>query len=239
VGVSAALLAYPLQKGVNEMATQGIVSVTKNGKTIIKAVAGCNGFQAAALTAAIKERHKAGEEITAGWVEGVAREVRFGCDDCLVVVSESGWCGALDNLSPLYRQTFSDPRFNPRWRHGTADHVRVIKIGDRAKRGSVNEEEEEGPGYSKEVALAFAQEAIHIPTGPIASIAKREKGAYAQLTFMGDVWHCSLSFAGAMYGATGRHEQLGHAVRQAILRAYDAGEEEGWQQKAFKEKSER
>ena len=53
----------------------------------------------------------------------------FGSQACLVVLTEDGEYDNCDSeLSSRYRETFSDPRFNPRWKEGTADHVRVVEV---------------------------------------------------------------------------------------------------------------
>jgi hypothetical protein len=96
--------------------------------------------------------------------------------------------------------------------------------------------ERQSPKLSKEAAVMLADASIGLPQSPLTLIDQEEVDAYIQLTLFRGMWNCSLTFAWASYGATGHHEQLGQAVRRAILRAYDAGEEEGWQQrhKAFK-----
>lgn len=112
------------------MSTQGIVSIVSNGKTLIKAIAGDNGFQAPLLAERIRKERL----VTARQVYKAAQELRFGCDDCLIVMDEWGEVGhedALDGLhehQPLYRQTFDKPEFNPRWSHGTADNVELVGI---------------------------------------------------------------------------------------------------------------
>lgn len=75
-------------------------------------------------------QREAGEPITAEWVKREGPALGFGCPRCLVVMDEREALGAGDELAPLYRQTFDDPRFNPRWQHGTAHHVEVVEIGD-------------------------------------------------------------------------------------------------------------
>lgn len=112
------------------MATQGIVSVTQNGRTAIKVIAGCNGNRAKALASHIREWHQSGEQLTAELIERCALTLGFGCSDCRVVLSEEEALGAVDEMSSLYRQSFDDPRFNPRWQWGTADFVEVIEFDD-------------------------------------------------------------------------------------------------------------
>jgi hypothetical protein len=102
----------------------------------------------------------------------------------------------------------------------------------------MSKRQNEKPVLSKKEAMMLAEEAIKLPQSLLTIISQYEQDSYIQLTLFRGMWNCSLTFAWAIYGATGHHEELGQAVRRAILRAYDAGEEEGWQQKAFKGKEE-
>lgn len=111
------------------MATQGIVSVIGKGhspecpKVLMKIVAGCEGYNAEKLAAALKEKWP----VTAEEAYRLARKTPFGSGDCLVVLTPDGelFFGSAD-LSPSYRDTFNQPEWNPRWNLGTADNVEVI-----------------------------------------------------------------------------------------------------------------
>ena len=108
------------------MATQGLVSVTQGGETIIKIVAGCDGYNASELANKIK----AMKQVAVQSAYNTAKKVGFGCDDCLVVVGEDTILYKGEGkLHARYRKTFSDPMFNPRWEHGTADHTEIVEIG--------------------------------------------------------------------------------------------------------------
>lgn len=53
----------------------------------------------------------------------------FGCKGCLVAMTPEQTPYKGDGRqSPRYRETFNRTRFNPRWRHGTADHVVVVNV---------------------------------------------------------------------------------------------------------------
>ena len=109
------------------MATQGIVSITDGGKVILKAVAGCDGYNASKLVAKIKTKNLR----SAMEVYDAAVEVGFGCSDDLVVMTRRKTLYRGEGKIPKrYRATFADPKFNPRWVHGTASHTEVIEIGD-------------------------------------------------------------------------------------------------------------
>jgi len=106
------------------MATQGIVTVTHKGIVTHKIIVGCDGYNADDLVQAIEEAQK---PLTIGTCLALAKDVGFGCSDCLVVMDEYSSCGADDELDERYRRTFKNPRFNPRWENGTADYVRVVE----------------------------------------------------------------------------------------------------------------
>ena len=110
------------------MATQGIVSVQVGGKTVVKAVAGSDGDHAKLLAAEIRLR----KLVTPEDVFEAAKKVGFGNPDVNLVVQgpDKNIFKGDDNLSGLYldRSKFEDPHFNPRWEHGTADYVKVVKF---------------------------------------------------------------------------------------------------------------
>ncbi len=108
------------------MATQGLITIQKNGTVAMKIVAGCNGMQAPALAAAIRRRGHIPGPLE---VYTLALGMDFGCKDCLVVVDKKMCFYQCDGpVGRLYRRTFRQPRFNPRWNRGTADHVRVVNF---------------------------------------------------------------------------------------------------------------
>lgn len=108
------------------MATQGIVSIVRDGKVQFKAVAGCDGMNAPALAKAIRERPPASIDE----FYSLCDHFGFGCAGCLVVQNADAdkFMGADGPLSSDYCDKFSDPRFNQRWDYGTADYVEVVEI---------------------------------------------------------------------------------------------------------------
>lgn len=107
------------------MATQAIISLVKNGHTFIKIICGCDGYNAEKLVKNIKKDQT--DNIKDIYI--MALENGFGCIECLVVMdSEHVIFGGEENIDPLYRETFDDPSFNPRWKRGTADFVTILKI---------------------------------------------------------------------------------------------------------------
>ena len=57
----------------------------------------------------------------------------LGCDNCRVLIvklqhSEGIYISSSkETLSNLYRGTFDDPKFNPRWLTGTADYTEIVE----------------------------------------------------------------------------------------------------------------
>lgn len=108
------------------MATQGMVSVTKNGATAIKIIAGCNGYNAPLVGEAVRrlERIPTIEEAFE-----IATEHSFGSESCLVVMDGTRHIFESDEALPdRYRETFDDPRFNPRWDSGEVEYLEVIEM---------------------------------------------------------------------------------------------------------------
>ena len=109
------------------MGTQGIVSVVKDGEMLVKAVAGCDGYNAHALAQEIAD---CGMN-TVEEVFSAAQRLHFGSRESLVVQdSARDLYAGDDELSSLYREKFKDPEFNPRWELGSADHVVVVDLSD-------------------------------------------------------------------------------------------------------------
>ncbi len=96
------------------------------GKVVMKLVVGCNGVQAQETA----DKLKAAWPVNPEQAYKIARDTGFGCGGCLTVITESDIFskGDDDPPSPLFRKTFSDPEFNPRWEQGTADHTVIINV---------------------------------------------------------------------------------------------------------------
>ncbi len=107
------------------MATQGLITVRSGGQVVMKVVTGSDGYNAQILSDLIKARWPLSPEDA----YQLALSAGFGSSASLVVLTEDSECHQCDDdLSPLYRDTFYQPRFNPRWRNGTADHIIVIDV---------------------------------------------------------------------------------------------------------------
>ncbi|MBI5071848.1 hypothetical protein HZB93_03090 [Candidatus Falkowbacteria bacterium] len=92
----------------------------------MKVVAGCDGQ----LAKKIAEELRAAWPVNASQAHAIARKSGFGCANCLVVVTESGivLCGENWDLPAIYRETFQQPDFNPRWRDGSVDFLEIVDL---------------------------------------------------------------------------------------------------------------
>ena len=108
------------------MATQGLVTITRQGKVVMKFIAGCDGMNASKVAAAL---HRAGTIPGLARAYDMAQKLGFGSEASLVVMDAKGIEFHGDGKpSKLYRKTFNQPAFNPRWKCGTADHVKIIEL---------------------------------------------------------------------------------------------------------------
>jgi hypothetical protein len=114
------------------VATNGLVSIVVGGKVAMKIVTGSDGYNAALLAQLLRAIKR---------VPSVQEAVDF-CVSCEFGASRSDY-GSLciqtperdhylsdpeAELPPLYREKFSDPRFNPRWKCGIAAYTEVIEM---------------------------------------------------------------------------------------------------------------
>ena len=108
------------------MATQGLVTVRNGeGVVIMKVIAGIDGMCANALANVLKSRWP----LTAPEAHAAALGVGFGSEETLVVSTQTeDYYVGDDDLSTLYRETFDNPTFNPRWKYGIADHTVIISV---------------------------------------------------------------------------------------------------------------
>lgn len=109
------------------MATQGLVTVTKGGQVLMKFIAGSDGDAAVDLAAAIREWREPPSPLSNAY--DIALAHGFGTKESLVVMNrEDVEFRGDEDLDKRYRETFDQPRFNPRWDVGTADYVEVVEL---------------------------------------------------------------------------------------------------------------
>lgn len=105
------------------MSTNGVVSIVENGQVTVKAICGCNGFNAHVLRDRIED-----EGLQSAFeVYQAACNHSFGCTNCLVVMDKNNSLHGDFEIKTTYRETFNDPEFNPRWECGLAEHVAIIE----------------------------------------------------------------------------------------------------------------
>lgn len=113
---------------MRDVPTQGIVSVVVGGKVVMKFISGVNGHKARDLSLILEERKGVLPTLAEGYE--LACRLGFGSRSCLVVMDKDGEKyegeGGVDSLSPLYREEFDNPNFNPRWPEGKADYVFIV-----------------------------------------------------------------------------------------------------------------
>ena len=105
--------------------TQGLLTVTQNGKVVLKIVVGCNGYNINEIARLVKIEHDFSNPEP---FYDMAEHVDFGCDACRVIMTKDEiYPPEMESeVTPLFRKTFNKPEFNPRWKHGTADYLHII-----------------------------------------------------------------------------------------------------------------
>lgn len=112
------------------MTTQAVISIVKSGHTFIKIVCGCEGYNSEKLAKIIEDKRLDNIQN----IYNVALENKFGCRYCLVVMDDNDMIFKGDEKpSSLYRKTFDNPSFNPRWKCGIADDVIILKADEWIK----------------------------------------------------------------------------------------------------------
>lgn len=92
-------------------------------------VVGCNGYNADKVAARIRSFQSAG--LTDLYM--IARDEGFGCASCRVVIGREGvMCVDPDDLHDLYRETFDQPAFNPRWENGACECYEPVDVSGSA-----------------------------------------------------------------------------------------------------------
>lgn len=115
--------------------TNGLISVMQGSSVVLKIVVGCDGFNVRKCAERLislwpdDSPFETHERWLALWANNMAHISGFGCVDCRVVLTENTVrADCPSDLPHLYRDTFDDPHFNPRWELGTAPHVVIINL---------------------------------------------------------------------------------------------------------------
>ena len=97
----------------------------------MKVVAGSNGYNVDALAMLVRPLLIEGKVPTVEAAAMAAVQANFGGPANLVVVNDHEiFCESGYDPNPLYRRTFHDPQFNPRWRRGTVDNLVILEINE-------------------------------------------------------------------------------------------------------------
>lgn len=111
------------------MGTQAVVSIRQDGQMAMKVVVGVNGEKARTFAKAIE---RLGRVPSLAEADALAESIRFGGSEDRVVMTAAqvyseGALASADEVGwELYRSTFGQPEFNPRWEHGTADYTLIV-----------------------------------------------------------------------------------------------------------------
>lgn len=122
-----------LNNKVHIMATQGMITLTRNGQVVLKVVVGCNGGEVKKASDAIRELHPSKindlELIYDSMIES-----EFGCENCLVVANGNRIFSKGEDPDVLekglYRKKFTEPEFNPRWVSGQCECFVQIELNE-------------------------------------------------------------------------------------------------------------
>ena len=111
------------------MATQGILSIVIEGKVIAKAIVGSNGFAMPRIADDVRKN----KVTTAQELLDLCHAHGLKGESLIVQSAPDAWIGDCteDELPALYAEKFNEPRFNPRWSHGTAAYTEVVDMTTR------------------------------------------------------------------------------------------------------------
>jgi hypothetical protein len=114
------------------MGTQGMITLVRKSEVVRKIVVGCSGMEVPLMAA---ELRKNPTDDPAALVR-MAGEFGVGCDGCLVVqtapasfVLPDGFAFEQDDKDfHRWRDTFTNPKFNPRWDNGTVEYLEIVQL---------------------------------------------------------------------------------------------------------------
>jgi hypothetical protein len=111
------------------MATNGLITIIKDGRVYRKITAGCNGRAAWLAAEAVAERFRQGHEPYLCQLARICITAGLGCDDCLVASDLQYHEGDVDkDFLQLEFAHWNEPLFNSRWERGSAPYNALIII---------------------------------------------------------------------------------------------------------------
>jgi len=115
--------------------TQGLLTITLEGRVVLKAVCGCDGENVHSLAEEIKRN---GFAPSARQMESMAEEHGFGCKNCRVILTGFKRGVQIHTKSEppdvdgdpwkLYRSSFANPNFTPRWERGDGAITEIVVL---------------------------------------------------------------------------------------------------------------
>jgi len=105
--------------------TQGVISILLGNKVVMKLIAGCNGYNAKNISKIIQKEWPVSPE--KAYELAILNE--FGSKRDLVVMDdEREVFRGYGDLDSRYRETFANPKFNPRWEMGISENLEIIEV---------------------------------------------------------------------------------------------------------------
>ena len=108
------------------MSTQGVLSIVRGDKVVVKLVTGCDGYFIHDVAKALNESLT----VNPHNIMRMAKECGLGGSSLIVQWTPGDYIcdGPMEKLPDLYAKKFNDPTFNPRGSRGTAAHTVLIRV---------------------------------------------------------------------------------------------------------------
>lgn len=106
------------------MATQAIVSIVSGGDVLMKIVTGSDGYNADRVAADIRDAWPC----TAERAYEIASKYFCSSESLVIITKDEIFCECSDDIDERYRNTFTQPEFNPRWESGACAYVLIVRI---------------------------------------------------------------------------------------------------------------
>ncbi len=121
------------------MATNALISITKNGETQVKIIAGCDGRRAEIVTKILHHYMLSGAQLSLKDIYNISRDGGLGCKECLIVMSNNEiiYKGEDENTFDDYKKTFDDPSYNPRTNQRNIGYLYIIPMDDNYGQNSI------------------------------------------------------------------------------------------------------
>ena len=116
------------------MGTMGLVTVRDTEKVLMKIVVGTDGMRVKQMAKMIRTFiRKNGRHPIIREAVDMAKAVHFGSENDRIVITADSHYSECGQPGQLYRDTFDQPKFNPRWDIGITEFYQEVNI-DRVLR---------------------------------------------------------------------------------------------------------